>query len=267
MEFWHACSCRAASRRRAAKQERLNADAVRCTLMHADGTGATASARLPGCGCSMSAVKHRAGPRPICVHRRASFCICVESFFPCRVPRCRRPGEAWLGTRASRCAFWCMGCFLRGSDWLAVPGDGRIGAWGPGAGVFRALAAGRRTGLPPRCMGFCRGVAHRRLRQAGPDGSIFRCMGFCRHCRRRHQRGVDASAGGRWRRAAAGGPWRARWRTSMAQGLLSERAAWRGPPPLSGGRSGNAASPAGRGSPWRPETPGRGVLSVAEDWI
>jgi hypothetical protein len=168
---------------RAAKQARSNADAVGCTLMHADGTGAIASARLPRFGCAMSAVKCRDGPRPICVHQRVSFCICVGSFFLCRVPRCRRPGRTWPGVGAWRCAFWCMGCFLRGSDWRAAPGDGRIGAWGPGAAVFRALTAGRRTGLPPRCMeegyrGYCRGSGRQRLRQVRSAGSGFRCMGF-----------------------------------------------------------------------------------------
>jgi hypothetical protein len=102
----------------------------RRSQIHEDGTGAAASARLPGCGCAMSAVKRRAGPRPICVHQRASFCICVESFFLCRMPHCHRPGEAWRGIEAWRCAFWCMGCFRRGSDWRAAPDDRRIGAWG-----------------------------------------------------------------------------------------------------------------------------------------
>jgi hypothetical protein len=130
MGFWPVCGSGVPSPRRAAKQASSNADAERCTLMHADGTGALASARLPGGGCAMSAVKHRAGPRPIRVHQRASFCICVETCLLCRVPRChcRRPGEAWPGIGAWQRVFWCIGCFRRGRCCRAVPGDGRIGA-------------------------------------------------------------------------------------------------------------------------------------------
>jgi len=87
--------------------------------MHADGTGAAASARLPGFGSAMSAVKHRAGPRPICVLCVHLFCICVESCFLCRVPHCRRPGEAWSG--------------------IGGHGDVPHGAWG--VSVAAAIAA------------------------------------------------------------------------------------------------------------------------------
>jgi hypothetical protein len=64
---------------------------------------------LPGFGCAMSAVKHRAGPRPIRVFSVHPCCIRVESFLLGRVPHRRRPGEARCGVAAWPCALWRMG--------------------------------------------------------------------------------------------------------------------------------------------------------------
>jgi len=122
--------------RRAAKQARKVQR--RCRQMHAkhaDGTCATASARLPKCGCAISAVKDHGGPRPICVLRVHLPASALNPFWLCRAPRwSAREGHGVARHQAvARCASRCMGCFRRGSGWCA-------------AAVLPAN----------RCMGFCR---------------------------------------------------------------------------------------------------------------
>ena len=68
----------AAERGTRRSKQAFNADAGRCTPMHADGTRAIASMRLPVGASAMSAVNEHAGLRPISVHRRASACIGVH---------------------------------------------------------------------------------------------------------------------------------------------------------------------------------------------
>ncbi len=116
---------------------------------HADGTRATASARLPGCGPAVPAVNGHAGLRAICVFRVHPFCICVEAFLRCRMPhgpaqarhpvaRHRRiatrlavhemfPSRALSAGCAVLAANWCMGfCMLR-----LGPAGGCMRAGGP----------------------------------------------------------------------------------------------------------------------------------------
>jgi hypothetical protein len=94
---------------------------------------------LPGFGCAMSAVKRRAGPRPIRVLSVYPFCICVESFLLCRVPhRCPR-GTTRCGVRAWRCASWSMRICHGGAFPVLA------------AAAFRRSSAGRRgRGAPVR---------------------------------------------------------------------------------------------------------------------
>ncbi len=113
---------------------------------------------LPGFGCVMSAVKRRAGPRPIRVLSVYPFCICVESFLLCRVPhRCRtgsnpvwRPGLAMCLMVHADLSRRRVPCF----------GGGRLSAVVSGATGPRGRGSARRSS---RCQGIRRG-------QRRPDG-------------------------------------------------------------------------------------------------
>ena len=98
--------------RPAAKQARFCADAGGWTLNTRIRQGAPASARLPGCGCALSAVQQRAGPWPIRVLGVYPCCICVE-FLVDRAPhRGRAEGRSAVCRRGLAMCRMVHGVFV-----------------------------------------------------------------------------------------------------------------------------------------------------------
>jgi hypothetical protein len=142
-------SCRRAARVRvltgsvewlAAKQARFYAGAGRCTQNTRIRQQHPPPRGLPGFGCAMSAVKRRAGPRPIRVFSvyPSAFALSLACRAACRTVAAR--GAARCGVGSRRCASWCMRVLSRRR--------GRIGA-----GVLPAPLSRRQGGLN-WCMGF-----------------------------------------------------------------------------------------------------------------
>jgi hypothetical protein len=124
--------------------------------MHADGTRATVSTRLPRLGRAVSAVKEHAGLGPICVNQRASDLHLRCLFFALPRAAWEVHGAAWCP-----CASPCVG------SWC--PEVGTTDGWGGGAAVPLGMRSCR--------TGPAFGVMMRTSRSVAP-GTVF-AAGLC----------------------------------------------------------------------------------------